>query len=338
LSAIKDNKTDEVKDLLAKGASANAVNSEGKSALMIAVTGENENCNEITKILIQNGANINVSDNEKKTILMLAINNNKITYDVIELIVSKSSNLNLTDNKGRTPLIDAIENCKRENAFFNDIVKLLISKNANVNIKDVAGKNALMYAVFIGNVELVRLLLSKGADFNAKNKYGNSVSTYAIASGNSDIEELLKSIGAVLARSNRFKDNGNGTITDTTTGLMWEKEPSQEIGRTWQNAMDYAKDLQLRGYSNWRLPSIDEFKKLLAGHLYEDVQSGEEPPYIWLQCNGFVKILPCWFWSSSENDSIPSYAWNVSMGNGNVFIFSKVHTFIICAISVRSGQ
>jgi hypothetical protein len=61
-----------------------------------------------------------------------------------------------------------------------------------------------------------------------------------------------------------FVDNGNGTVTDTTTGLMWQKETAPGT-YTWQQALEYAESLifPLNGYSDWRLPNINELQTLL---------------------------------------------------------------------------
>jgi hypothetical protein len=42
--------------------------------------------------------------------------------------------------------------------------------------------------------------------------------------------------------------------------LMWEKE-SREMN--WDDAMEYAKNLRLGGYSNWRLPTREELAKIV---------------------------------------------------------------------------
>jgi hypothetical protein len=53
------------------------------------------------------------------------------------------------------------------------------------------------------------------------------------------------------------KDNGDGTITDLNTGLMWQKTPDF-VKRTQDDAEKYAKDLKLAGRDDWRLPTIKE--------------------------------------------------------------------------------
>ncbi len=54
-----------------------------------------------------------------------------------------------------------------------------------------------------------------------------------------------------------YKDNGDGTVTDLNTGLMWQMVPIKQ-GFTWQGAQDYCESLELGGYSDWRVPSAKE--------------------------------------------------------------------------------
>jgi len=46
-------------------------------------------------------------------------------------------------------------------------------------------------------------------------------------------------------------------ITDTSTGLMWDRMPDK-IQYTYAQAIYYAKQSELGGYTDWRLPTIDE--------------------------------------------------------------------------------
>lgn len=58
---------------------------------------------------------------------------------------------------------------------------------------------------------------------------------------------------------NSFVDNGNNTVTDRNTGLMWMKTDSQKA-MTWQEALAYAENLVLAGYDDWRLPNAKELQ------------------------------------------------------------------------------
>ncbi len=59
-----------------------------------------------------------------------------------------------------------------------------------------------------------------------------------------------------------FLDNGDGTITDTNTGLMWEKGDSGPYVY-WDRADAYARELRTGGYDDWRLPTISELEKII---------------------------------------------------------------------------
>ena len=61
---------------------------------------------------------------------------------------------------------------------------------------------------------------------------------------------------------NNFVDNGDGTITDLATGLMWQQSDSGR-GMDWENALSYAETLNLAGYDDWRLPNVKELQSIV---------------------------------------------------------------------------
>lgn len=61
---------------------------------------------------------------------------------------------------------------------------------------------------------------------------------------------------------NNYVDNGDGTITDNATGLMWMQNDNGE-GLTWENALSYAEAFEFAGYSDWRLPSVKELQSIV---------------------------------------------------------------------------
>ncbi len=60
---------------------------------------------------------------------------------------------------------------------------------------------------------------------------------------------------------NDFVDNGDGTVTDEATGLMWSQEDSGEA-MSWEDALAYAEDSTYAGYDDWRLPNIKELQSI----------------------------------------------------------------------------
>jgi len=58
-----------------------------------------------------------------------------------------------------------------------------------------------------------------------------------------------------------YVDNGDGTITDLNTGLMWQQDPGEKM--TYDAAVAGASSFSLAGYSDWRLPTIKELYSLI---------------------------------------------------------------------------
>ncbi len=58
-----------------------------------------------------------------------------------------------------------------------------------------------------------------------------------------------------------YLDNGDGTVTDLNTGLMWQQDPGPK--RNYADALTGAADMDLGGYSDWRLPTIKELYSLI---------------------------------------------------------------------------
>jgi formylglycine-generating enzyme required for sulfatase activity len=54
---------------------------------------------------------------------------------------------------------------------------------------------------------------------------------------------------------------GNGTFTDASSGLMWQKDDDGET-RTKEEAVAYCRGLKLAGFADWRLPTLQEFQAL----------------------------------------------------------------------------
>jgi len=110
----------------------------------------------------------------------------------------------------------------------------------------------------------------------------------------------LMVLSAVPVRaSDRFVDNGDGTVTDTKTGLMWAQ--TDNMGNiTWHDARLYCENLILSVHNNWRMPTAEEL-----GTLFDDSLDSYETI-----CGHNVKFAPqielsCGFVWSSDVLSIP---------------------------------
>lgn len=70
----------------------------------------------------------------------------------------------------------------------------------------------------------------------------------------------------------RFIDGCDGTVTDTCTGLMWQKTTADTNGddeittddrSSWKEALQYCENLEFAGYDDWRLPNVRELESLV---------------------------------------------------------------------------
>lgn len=101
-----------------------------------------------------------------------------------------------------------------------------------------------------------------------------------------------------------YRDNGDGTVTDLNTGLMWQQTPDLENQPTWEQALAEADSFTLGGYTDWRLPTIKELYSLINF-------TGSSPlliPYIdinyfdfaWGDESSGERIIDAQYWSATE--------------------------------------
>lgn len=76
----------------------------------------------------------------------------------------------------------------------------------------------------------------------------------------------------------RFRDNLDGTITDVETGLVWAKNDVR-TPVPWSAAQEYARNVTIAGYADWKIPDMAEVKGIPGFSLYEalDVIAGPWP-------------------------------------------------------------
>lgn len=61
---------------------------------------------------------------------------------------------------------------------------------------------------------------------------------------------------------NNFLDNGDGTVSDLATGLIWQKADDGKA-RNWEEALAYAENLALANNNDWRLPNAKELQSIV---------------------------------------------------------------------------
>ena len=108
----------------------------------------------------------------------------------------------------------------------------------------------------------------------------------------------------------RFTDNGDGTITDNLTGLMWDQDGHRFGQRKWADALSDISSLSLAGQTDWRLPNIVEIRSLINWK--------ENDSAVWLGNQGFLNV-------QSSPDTINYYYWtSTRSGVGYAFLFRTI--------------
>ncbi|MCP4149931.1 MAG: DUF1566 domain-containing protein, partial [bacterium] len=82
------------------------------------------------------------------------------------------------------------------------------------------------------------------------------------AAGPSAGRQYIRCVRGDAYGQNDFSDNGNGTVTDRATGLMWMKIDSAKTFN-WEQALKYANGLSYAGYDDWRLPDVKELQSIV---------------------------------------------------------------------------
>lgn len=154
-------------------------------------------------------------------------------------------------------------------------------------------------------------VLAKASYYRIKFSDGGEPGSVATEGDKWDFAYVRCVRGGVPQKSS-FVDNGNGTVTDTTTGRMWQK--GDYFGSSvwvWEKHLAYCEDLQLAGYDDWRLPNIRELETLL-----DDTRSPAIAPVFEGRNYGELS-------SSTSFTGDPSYVFVVSIDNGSVHFRHK---------------
>lgn len=113
---------------------------------------------------------------------------------------------------------------------------------------------------------------------------------------------------------NDFVDNGDGTITDLATGLMWQKS-DDGVTRNWEEALAYADGLEIAGYDDWRLPNVKELHSIVD---YTRDDPAIDPIFNTMDPEG-------WFWSSTTAYEDVSFAMYIAFGKATDYLGFDVH-------------
>lgn len=115
-------------------------------------------------------------------------------------------------------------------------------------------------------------------------------------------------------------DNNNGTITNKDSGLMWQQETPEKM--TWDQAETYCKNLNLGGYTDWRLPTIQELLSMVDYTRYIPA----------IDTNYFPYTASSFYWSSTVYCDLITNVWGVDFYNGISDYYYKLSSYYVRAV------
>ena len=125
-------------------------------------------------------------------------------------------------------------------------------------------------------------------------------------------------VAAGAPNAEAYTDNGDGTVTDNVTELMWQQAAAPAT-YTWAAAVAYCPTLTLAGHKDWRLPSRIELVSILDVGVSG---SAIDPTY-------FPGTPVTAFWSSSPWVGNAPGAWFVFFGHGNTSPWPVANTLAV---------
>lgn len=147
----KEETVQSVRTLIKQGANPNALNSQGRNVLWLAITLRNK---PLLQCILHTGTNVNQEDNKGDTPLKFAIS--QMAIEVLKMLIASGADVNhQSESKfciGKTPLMVVFHLGRKIKLT---IVDMLLRANANVFLKDGSGQTVLHYAVAQADLQII---------------------------------------------------------------------------------------------------------------------------------------------------------------------------------------
>jgi len=186
IQAVKDANQEAVKSLLQRGASANAKQTDGTTALAWAVS---RNDVEIAKLLISAGADVKAVNRYGASPLLIACRNGGVA--VVEELLKAGADPNSALPEGETAVMTAAREGNLE------VVRALYRAGANVNARESWHNQTALMRAAAGNYSAeIETLKELGADLNARSDGGFTPFLFAVREGHLEAVQALLKLGA----------------------------------------------------------------------------------------------------------------------------------------------
>ncbi len=130
----------------------------------------------------------------------------------------------------------------------------------------------------------------------------------------------------------QYQDNGDGTVSDMVTGLMWQQDPGEKMN--YSESLEKIKDFNLAGYTDWRLPTIKELYSLIN-------MSGIDPSGCDSieQCSGLIPFIDndyfiIQYGKSSEGDRLI----DSQFASSNLYVGENTNNQLMFGVNFADGR
>jgi len=129
---------------------------------------------------------------------------------------------------------------------------------------------------------------------------------------------------STLSYADFTRDNSTGIVSDASIGLRWQDNNISNT-MTWQSAIDTCEALSLGGFSDWRLPNVNELASLV-----DDTRINPAINTV------FQNTASNLYWSSTSYAGLLNVAWVVYFNSGYQYKYFKDSNYYVRC--VRAGQ
>lgn len=130
---------------------------------------------------------------------------------------------------------------------------------------------------------------------------------------------ILCIITAMFGANGLYRDVAKSVVVDGRTGLVWQDDTAAaSTTATWGNAITTCEALSLGGYTDWRLPTINELKSIR--------DTSANSPAI---NSVFTNTASGYYWSSTTYAADTSFAWDVVFSHGYVYANTKTSSYYV---------
>ncbi|XP_056654521.1 protein phosphatase 1 regulatory subunit 12A isoform X14 [Monodelphis domestica] len=245
LAACSSGDTDEVLELLHRGADINYANVDGLTALHQACIDDNV---DMVKFLVENGANINQPDNEGWIPLHAAASCGYL--DIAEFLIGQGAHVGAVNSEGDTPL-DIAEEEAMEELLQNEVnrqgvdIEAARKEEERIMLRDArqwlnsghisdirhakSGGTALHVAAAKGYTEVLKLLLQAGYDVNIKDYDGWTPLHAAAHWGKEEACRILVDNFCDMEMTNKVGQTAFDVADEDILGYLEELQKKQNL-------------------------------------------------------------------------------------------------------------